>query len=422
MDAARNANEQRGLMLNVVAMEKQIRAGAAQSLKNSESAAAQTEEVAVAIDRGTTKIIETNRSMTEMARSVKAGAELMADFVVRMKDMKRIVTEIDEIARKTNLLALNAAIEAAHAGAEGDGFSVIAHEIRLLADQAGNSTQEIEERIGAMTKSATAAGIAMQDGEQAATASMEENLQVQRTLESVRDAANRLKGLSTQVMEASEEQIREGEKLAGHMEELDRMKARASLDADAAAEMSINIVAQTERAVGDQRGWSAAEQKRQNKGRRVTDRILAQCDDEMERVRGALASLKTRCSRGGRALVEFDESQKEVLSFGAIRAVDCMGLVDAVYAETGCGATIFVRREDRLIRVATNVKRADGERAVGTPLNPKGLAVVALLRGEAHSGVVYVLSLPTAAVYEPLKSSTGEVVGALYAGYPLRAT
>ncbi|MBD2177581.1 methyl-accepting chemotaxis protein [Pseudanabaena sp. FACHB-1998] len=106
-----------------------------------------------AMNRTVLGISEIRETVSETAKKVKRLGETS-------QKISRIVNLISNFAAQTNLLALNAAIEAARAGEEGRGFSVVAEEVRDLAEQSANSTAEIEqlvEEIQAQTNEVVAA-------------------------------------------------------------------------------------------------------------------------------------------------------------------------------------------------------------------------------------------------------------------------
>ncbi|TCO79381.1 methyl-accepting chemotaxis protein [Marinisporobacter balticus] len=74
----------------------------------------------------------------------------------KVNNIQSILTSITNISKKTNLLALNASIEAAHAGEYGRGFTIVAEEIRSLANQSSQNAQEIECIIKELTQFSTA--------------------------------------------------------------------------------------------------------------------------------------------------------------------------------------------------------------------------------------------------------------------------
>ncbi|HEY3935926.1 MAG TPA: methyl-accepting chemotaxis protein [Bryobacteraceae bacterium] len=120
--------------------------------------AAVAEQTAALAGNGQTGL---NRMKTTMQQVMEASASInarLATLSEKAGNIGTVVTTITKVADQTNLLSLNAAIEAEKAGDYGRGFSVVAAEIRRLADQTAVSTGDIEQMVKEI-QSAVAAGV-----------------------------------------------------------------------------------------------------------------------------------------------------------------------------------------------------------------------------------------------------------------------
>ena len=162
----------------------------------------------------------TVEQMHSIADTVEHSSAVIEKLGERSKEIGAIIDTISGIAEQTNLLALNAAIEAARAGEHGRGFSVVAEEVRKLAEESQEAATKISDLIAAIQKETGAAVSAMETGRAEAEKG---RANVQSTGEGFKAIMERIEGIhsDTQLIMGTMQNIDEsGKKIVGYTDNI----------------------------------------------------------------------------------------------------------------------------------------------------------------------------------------------------------
>lgn len=123
------------------------------SMERVQSVALATEEMSTTISEIANNAEQARMVTKKAVVTVNTTTEKMNELSEAAKEIGKVADVIVNIADQTNLLSLNATIEAARAGEAGKGFAVVANEVKELASQTNQATEDIRHKIGAIQKS-----------------------------------------------------------------------------------------------------------------------------------------------------------------------------------------------------------------------------------------------------------------------------
>jgi methyl-accepting chemotaxis protein len=129
---------------------QEVSASAQTIADRSQEAATDASEAAAIAAEGKNAVSETIDTMESIKDEVLGLEDVIENLNSAGKQIGEIVNTITNIAYQTNLLALNAAIEAARAGEHGQGFTVVAGQVRKLAEESGEAAEDIGKKIKEM--------------------------------------------------------------------------------------------------------------------------------------------------------------------------------------------------------------------------------------------------------------------------------
>jgi methyl-accepting chemotaxis protein len=183
---------------------------------SAEEAARLSREVVESAESGQQKMVETIEGMEAIREATETAERVIRSLGGRASEIGAIVDVIDDVADETNLLALNAAIIAAQAGEHGRAFSVVADEIKDLADRVLASTKEIGSQIRSVQEESTNAIGAIEQGTQSVAEGVDRTAEAGVSLEEItkasRESGRRIGGIV--------QAVREQARAASHVVEL----------------------------------------------------------------------------------------------------------------------------------------------------------------------------------------------------------
>lgn len=223
------------------ALVTQSNNGIAQQLSETELVATSVEELSVSIAEVSRSTIETrdaseaamsslkeNMERTDLAAgNIKLLVKLISDsqnvistLQQEVSQINSLLSDITSIADQTNLLALNAAIEAARAGEAGRGFSVVADEVRALANRSQDSTLKISSIVERMNDASSMSVKEMDKASTAADGGIHLVDLVTLAMNELSQIITKVKGMTESVAAATEEQDATSNSVSGNVNQI----------------------------------------------------------------------------------------------------------------------------------------------------------------------------------------------------------
>lgn len=150
----------------------ELRASSHQSEEQAKSASQAAEEVLQLAENGNVSVEETVATMVDLKNKVGAIAEQIVRLSEQTNQIGNISEVVSDLSQQTNMLALNASVEAVRAGEHGKGFSVVAEEIRKLADQSRQSATNINNLVAEIQNAINTTVMVTDEGTKTANAGM----------------------------------------------------------------------------------------------------------------------------------------------------------------------------------------------------------------------------------------------------------
>ncbi len=326
----------------------------AASIRQVEENANETRHLSVdmvrAAETGSERVVATISGIEAIRTGSEEAQQVITNLGARAEEIGEILNVIDEVADETNLLALNAAIIAAQAGEHGRGFSVVADEIKDLADRVGASTKEIGKLIKAVQDESGNAIMVVRRGAERVVEGERLSREAGRALDEITASARRSGEMIGEIAQATTEQTKSSRSVVNAMERMREMVAqiRGAMAEQSRGSESVMTASMSMRDVAQQVRGTILEQSRGSG--RIADSI-ENIRDMVQQINGAIQEQRRGTEQAVVALEHIrdraEQNQDAALKMG--------GVVKGMVSETD-----VLKREVGRFQLGESTDAADG--------------------------------------------------------------
>jgi methyl-accepting chemotaxis protein len=205
-ELASGSSEQAASVVEITAAMEELARTASQIAENASRQADLASRAEASGDAGSAAVDEAVAGVEEVQKRISAIASRADALGTRSKEIYRVLDLITEIAQETHILSLNAAIEAVAAGADGRRFSVVAEEVRHLAQRSQESVESVRNLLDEFSGSIRATIVATEEGSKEASRVLERSRAAAGAIGELRRASGDTSRVARQISLATQQQ------------------------------------------------------------------------------------------------------------------------------------------------------------------------------------------------------------------------